>query len=183
MDTWLYVFIAFIALLSLILCLNVRIIICYEGDKLVYYARILVFKLKIDLNKKKKSRQNESDDKSIVDQLLGVRKSLVKSLGGFMKKLHFRLVKFNVSIGGENATQTALLYGTVTPIISLILEFLDTVSTVNISKNADISVTTDYLSQKSSFEGKLIIRLNIVRYLHWRYVLLKKSPEPKGAEA
>ena len=86
MDTWLYVFIAVIALLSFILCLNVRIIICYEGGKLVYYARILVFKLKIDLNKKKKSRQNESNDKSIVDQLLGVRKSLVKSLGGFMKK-------------------------------------------------------------------------------------------------
>lgn len=169
MYIWVYIFVAILAALIITaISLNVRIIICYENGKLEYYAKILKIKIKIDLKKWSKGNSNKV---SFIEELYNVRHTLLNTLGKFVKKVHFKIVKLKVVIAGENATQTALLYGAVTPVISAILEFFDTISTVNISKNADLLLTTDYLSQKSSFEGKIVIRLNILRYLRWRSIL------------
>ncbi len=175
MDIWVYVLVAVLsALIIFLISLNVRIIICFENGKLEYYAKILGIKKKISLKKKKESSSldNSSQD-SILYDLFRLRNALFRTLGLFIRKIHIKLVKLKVVIAGENAAQAALLYGSITPVISTMLEFFDNISNVDVNKNADICVTTDFLSKESIFEGKIKIRLNVIRYLRWKRLLFK----------
>lgn len=177
MEPWIYILVAiFAAFIIVAISLNVRIIISYENGKLEYYAKILKIKSKINLTKRKKSKNDgDKSEESLIEKLYRVRYSLIKYLGKFLKKVHFKLVKLRITIAGENATEAALLYGAITPIISSTLEFLDSISTVDINNKSDISISTDYLSQKSSFEGKIVIRLNILRYIRWKSLLFNEK--------
>ncbi len=186
----LYIILGALLLISLILLLRVRVVINYE-EILYVYLRVLCFKyrlypLKPIKAKRKKKKQKEAPIKeskpeatdkkedSIPKKLWVMREILLNTISRFLNKLHFKLIKLNVVVGCDNATATALAYGAVTQGISYLLETLDTISNVDISKRSQISVRSDFISQKSSFEGKIVLYISVAHILYVGWHFLKK---------
>lgn len=191
----LYIILGIALLISLILLLRVKLIISYD-DSLVVYLRILFFKIRLlpskpkktkkrKKSKKSKSKKQDTESKedantekkkeeSPVSKLWALRKILLHTIEKFLGKLHFKLVKLRIVIASENAASTALLYGATTQGVSYLIEALDNISNVDIEKRSDISVRCDFTSQKSSFEGKVVLYISVVHIIYVGIHFLKK---------
>lgn len=193
----LYIVLGIALLISLIFLLRIKVIISYD-KVLVVYLRILFVKIrlfptrakKIKKKKKKKKKQDtttratdsSSDEKKedgVVSKLWAMKEILLRTIEKFLGKLHFKLVKLNIVVSSSNAASTALLYGATTQGVSYILEVLDTISNVDISKRSDISVRSDFISQKSSFEGKIVLYISVFHIIYVGIHFLKKLIKSK----
>ena len=74
---------------------------------------------------------------------------------GFFSRFHFHVAKIRISVGGTDAAQIALTYCALTNILHPIFAFLDKHSNLHGMKNADILISTDYLSEEIKAEVKL----------------------------
>lgn len=185
----LYIILGIILLICLILLLRVRLIINFDKD-LKVYLRLLFFKFNLypEISKfsfkkhkrKKKSKSPASEESvnkgempkkedSIIKKLWTIRSVLLHTIERFLGKVHFKFVRLHVVIGCENAASTALLYGAATQGVAYLIEILDNISNVDISKNSDVTVTSDFVSQKSSLNGKIVLYISVSHIL---YVLL-----------
>lgn len=183
MPVFVYVLLGIALLLILLFSSKVRLIINYD-ESLSVYAKFLFLKFNIisdeekkPSRKKKKTAKAKSGkskgeasktpakekkaDKPLMTKLFELKEIILTLINKFFKKLHFKFIKLRIVIASDNAAKTALMYGGVTQGVSYILELLRSVSTVEIDKSSDISVTTDFLSQKSEFEGTVELYVRV----------------------
>lgn len=171
-----YILLAIALLITFLLSAKVKLFIIYD-DSLTVYAKYLFFRYSIvpgkdkssSKRKSKKKRKNNApkkqssevqkpvasgkkNEKSIISKLFEVKEIIARFINKFFKKLHFKFIKLKIVVACENAAATALAYGAVTQGVSYILEMLNSVSTIETSKNSDISITSDFVSKKSEFQ-------------------------------
>ena len=195
----LYIILGIILLICLILLLRVKLIINFDNDLKVYlrllfikfnlYPEVSKFRFK-KRRKKKKSKSPTSDENvnkseaskkedSIVKKLWTIRSVLLHTIEKFLGKVHFKFVKLHVVVGCENAASTALLYGAATQGVAYLIEILDNISNVDISKKSDVTVTSDFVSQKSSLNGKIVLYICVAHILYVLLHFLKKFIKSK----
>ena len=194
----LYIILGITLLIGLILVLRVRLVINFDDD-LCVYLRFLFFTYRIypekpkkSMPKRRKSKKSkntkaEASTKSkepkkedtVVSKLWAIRKVLLTTIEKFLGKVHFKFVKLNAVVGCENAAATALLYGAVSQGVAYLIEVLDNISNVDISKRSEISVKSDFVSQKSSLDGKIVLYISVVHLLYVLAEFLKKMLKSK----
>ena len=193
----LYIILGIILLIGIIMFLRVKLIIRCE-DELTVYLRFLFIKFNLlpemsKIPKKKKKRKKktisaptESTEKTepkkedgIVKKLWTIRKILLYTIEKFLGKLHFKFIRLNIVVGCENAASTALLYGATTQGVAYLIEILDNISNVDISKRSEISVRSDFINQKSSIDGKIVLYISVAHILYVLVHFLKQSIKSK----
>lgn len=207
MPVYGYILIGIALLLFLLLISKIKVFLSYD-ESLKIYAQFLFFKICIipSGSKKKKSKKKKTaykavakknDDKkavsndtkpkqkSIVQGLFEIRESLLTLIKRFLGKLHFKFIVLKVKVATDNAATTALLYGAVNQGVSYLLETLKSISNVDMTDNSDISVSADFLSQKSDFKAKIVLYLHFASLVYVgihamiTYFKLKSTKEDK----
>lgn len=180
MPAWIIVLIIITLLVALLLAMRVNVIISYNNS-LSVYARVLFIKIplypanekpkKKNKEKKKKKVQNspeqtttEKSEKPVspVKILWKMREALVTVLERFLGYLHFKFIRLKITVACSDAAKTALAYGAATQGVSYILEILNNISNVDIGKRSDIYVKSDFIGQKSSFDGKILLYIRVL---------------------
>ena len=80
---------------------------------------------------------------------------------GLFSKFHFHVARIRIKIGSADAATTAMLWCAVSTGIKPVLMFLDKHSNLHGMKNADIKITTDYLSEEIQADVKLAFSTSI----------------------
>ena len=200
--TALYIILGIILLIGLLLLSRVKLIVNFDDD-LKVYLRFLFIKFNLfpeaskfpKFKRKKKKKGNalssppandgnaqKKKDRSIVTRLWTIRQVLLQTIEKFLGKVHFKFVRLNVVVGCENATSTALLYGAASQGVAYVIEVLDNISNVDISKRSEISVRSDFISQKSELNGKIELYISVVHMIYVIIHFLKKFIKSKMGE-
>ena len=173
MPIFVYILLGIALLIALILITKVRIIVSYT-DELKVYAKILFIKIRIVPEKEKKSKKKKDKKKdtqvkeapqkeeSIVKKIWSIKSLVADIIARFLNKLHFKFLRLRVVIACNNAAKTALLYSGVNQGITYLIEFLDNVSNVDVPTHSNIPVDTNFISQKSEFEGKIELYIRVL---------------------
>ena len=176
MDTWMYVVGAIILFIALILALKVNIVVSYK-DELCVYLRILFVKInlipkkeKIKIKKEKKAKQKTEPAPSETEKKKGlspvkvvweIREAVLSLLKKSMNRLHFKFARLNIEVGCEDAAKTALAYGAVVQGVAYILEILESVSNVEISRFSHVNVSSNFISRQSKAECKITLYIRV----------------------
>lgn len=107
-----------------------------------------------EAKKAEKAKQKGKKEKFRVRSALSLARFALRTIALFLRKfgshLHIVIRELQLIIASEDASQTALLYGAVTPIADAILQLTQAkLSQVRIARNAPISCCADFLSEKS----------------------------------
>ncbi|MGM9636507.1 MAG: DUF2953 domain-containing protein [Eubacteriales bacterium] len=107
---------------------------------------------------RKKPQKSVADILDLVWQILEMVKGLVRSFGK-----HFRIeaVRLKITVAGEDAAKTAIMYGMVCQGVAYLIEILSTVTNFKAKHRENISVEADFLSEKSTADLHLIFRLRV----------------------
>ena len=200
MPVYAYILMGIALLLALILFIlfsRVKAVISFD-DRLKIYAKLYFIKINISipdlLNKSKlkkqkrrqKARQQEIKEglptpSPLMETLGEIRVLLDALINHFLHKIKFNFVKLRVIIGCEDAATTALAYAGVSQGIGYIIELLRSVSSVDIAKNADVSVNADFISQKSDVDAYIVLKFRVIDYLIFDFLSTRK-PKQKNNE-
>lgn len=177
--TALYIIAAVLAFLfAVFFLINIHIIIKY-GETLCVYIRVLFLRINIYPPKKKKQAKKfkkkatpkagrtaeQKPKKSFFSkgdtlETLGmIAEWLGRLFETLSRKLGIRVKRFDISVGTEDAAQTAVLYGAITSASSVIFRLLAENSRFALSRGA--RVRADFASEKTSADIKLDIFINI----------------------
>ena len=147
---------------------------------------------KAELAKMSKEERRELKEKkkasrpALTDLIPLVCKTLGLFFSRFFGKLHIKVAKLHVRVGGADAMQIAVIYGAVNQSVQYFVEFLRKISHVDGLKKADIRVEPDFLSEKIEFEFKLTVRVSLGNVLGallkagWKFLVgfIKIKPDP-----
>ena len=189
MSVWFYIGLIFVIInlffIILFFCARATLYLDYKNGKLTYQAKICGVKTPVSLKKRShkhgrkgklissfKPKEELSTFANLLLEIYEVRDALFATSPHFFRRVKFEINKLKVILSGENATETALIYGGATQAISYVLEYLDNVARVDIPKNSDFVVQADFINRTSVFESSITIHVGFFRYLFWRYVLL-----------
>lgn len=191
----LYVLLAIILLISFILLCDISLVFVYKEhfdfklkffcftiktDKLVDLVsgseenteqKAEIDEKKMSLNKKKKSPSDVIDTVSYIVGLIGF------ILGKFAQYTRIVLARVKISIGTEDCSETALIYGAVSSALYTALEYFDSFLTVKKSYK-NIGVVPDFTSESCRIDMKIILKIKIIHLL-----LIIISALPTIAEA
>ncbi len=78
----------------------------------------------------------------------------------FLARFHFHIAKLHITVGGDDASKSAITYGAICGALYPLLEFLDRHSNLH-RKNADIHVDVDYTAEKIKFDGDVAFSMSI----------------------
>ena len=180
----LYALIAVLAVLIFLLFLSLHIHVRYEAGLFSVYLRVLCFKyylhsdaprpLKKPKNKPKKAKKaikkpatdaetakekkSLSDIKDTVDLILSVVSSLK---GKFLSTLKITAARIVISVGSDNATKTALLYGAICQGVSYLMETLDNITRLSTVRDTEIHVGCDFSAEDTRAEAHLIFSMQV----------------------
>ncbi len=175
MHTWMYVVGAIILFIALILTLKVNIVVSYK-EELSVHLRILFIKLNL-LSRKPKYKKNKKNKKkaeskpvaedekekgiSPLKVIWEIREAILSLTKKTTNRLHFKFARLNIEVGCEDAAKTALVYGAVTQGVVYLLEILDNMSNVEISRFSDINISSNFISRKSKAECKITLYIRV----------------------
>jgi hypothetical protein len=96
------------------------------------------------------------------DLLLSILETLFTT---FLGRFHFHFTRVRIAVGSENAARTALLTTTIASAIEPTLYFIARHSNLHVSRNADICVYPDFLSEDIKFDVKLAFSMSLGSFL------------------
>ena len=187
-PTWCLVLGAIFLFIAFILSIKIKLIVAYD-DSFSAYIRILFFKIplfpsskkekgvKKEKKKKKKATAKRAKDEkekkekkslspSGILKLISLMSDVVLGLlKDFFRKIHFRFIKVHADIGCENASKTAIAYGSVTQSVAYFIELLDNVSNVEVSRASSIDIRANFISQKSWAEISCVLYIRVISIL------------------
>ena len=191
MSVWMYIVGAIVLLIALILSMKINLIVSYNNSIKVS-LRFLFIKIKLfpkneksakERRKAKKKKKTEAQPKpdeqeevngpSIIKVIWEIRETVHNLYRRCMGLLHIRFARLNVEIGCEDAAKTALVYGTVTQSVAYLIEYLDTISNVEISKLSQINIQSNFISRKSKAEAKIILYIRVISGIKLLFSALK----------
>lgn len=119
-------------------------------------------KKKQEKRQKKKSHASDKGSGRTLSENISLIIDVVKALlGSFFGHLRIDLSRIHISIAGEDAAQTAILYGVVCQSVAYLLEIMKKIKTVHPPDPADVSVTPDWIGEKSQIDIKLSFSLRV----------------------
>ena len=117
---------------------------------------------KLTKEQKKAIREKKRSSRPPIPDILELLFKIIRMFfSGFFAKFHFHVARIRIKIGSSDAATTALLWCTVSTALKPILILLDKKSNLHGMKNADISITTDYLSENISADIKLAFSMSL----------------------
>lgn len=182
-----------ILLIAAFLAIRINVVVSYK-DSLCVYARVLFIKIPIYPQKEKKKKKKkekkppdkavekkedekeEKDEKKVspVKILWQMRESILRLIERFFGYLHFKFIRLKITVGCEDAAKTAIAYGLTTESVAYLIEILNNISNVDISKHSEIYVKSDFISQKSSFDGKIVLYIRVLPVLKVAFGAIKE---------
>ncbi|MGM9645176.1 MAG: DUF2953 domain-containing protein [Eubacteriales bacterium] len=171
-----------ILLIAAFLAMRLNVVVSYK-DSLCVYAKVLFIKIPIypqkEKEKKKKKKEKKPPEKAVekeedkkeekgdkkvspVKILWQMRESILRLIEKFFGYLHFKFIRLKITVGCEDAAKTAIAYGLTTQSVAYLIEILNNISNVDISKHSEIYVKSDFISQKSSFDGKVVLYIRVL---------------------
>lgn len=163
--------------LLLLLCLNIRVYISLREDVAVS-LRVLCFSFRLFPRKKRikprkaapKSRARPAkaaahDAKPKKKSTLAEKLSLVRALCAALfrktgKHLKLRAARLHIRVATGDAATTAVLYGAVSGSLAYLLALLDRVTRLHAAP-PQVSVTADYLSERSTADVRLVFSIRV----------------------
>lgn len=79
----------------------------------------------------------------------------------FFGKLHIKVARLHIRVGGGDAMAVAMTYGLIYQSVGYLMKLLEKISHVDGLKNAEISVVPDYTLQGISFDCRLTFRVSL----------------------
>lgn len=126
--------------------------------------------------------------------MIGLFASIAKLFfSGLFSKLHFHVARIRITVGSSDAATTAMMYCGICTAMKPVLMFLDKYSNLHGMKNADIFITTDYLSEELKLDLKLgfsmslggllgvVIKAGFKFLVGWLSIKPNTPPEQKGS--
>lgn len=170
---------AVILLIVLLLLLPVHLVVRYpdKESSVDIYARVLLFKFRIDTDKKKKKKkkpgkskdtvksestaEKRPDIKSTIDL---IREIAEKLFGKFGRHLKIRVYRFYITVGCDDAAKTAMTVGGLNALCVPLFEVLGDSLDFKF-RCADAGVYPDYLSERITADIKIDFSMNVANIL------------------
>lgn len=183
-----------ILLIAAFLAMRLNVVVSYK-DSLCVYAKVLFIKIPIypqkEKKKKKKKKEKKPPEKAVekeedkkeekgdkkvspVKILWQMRESILRLIERFFGYLHFKFIRLKITVGCEDAAKTAIAYGLTTQSVAYLIEILNNISNVDISKHSEIYVKSDFISQESSFDGKIVLYIRVLPVLKVAFGAIKE---------
>ena len=176
-PVWCWVLGGIILFIAFLLSVKINLVLVYD-NRFSVYIKILFFKIWLFPEKQKKkpkkakkekpsgdskavAKEKKTEPNKILKILTAMKDTISDFISDFFGKVHFKLLKIYASIGCEDACKTALAYGSVTQSVGYIIELLNNVSNVDMSRSSDIDIRPDFISQKSWFEAHCVLYLRV----------------------
>jgi hypothetical protein len=74
-------------------------------------------------------------------------------------------LKLKINVACDNAAKTALLYAAANQGVAYIIEILRNISNVDVTKNSEVYVKSDFISCQSDFEGKIELYIRVLPFI------------------
>lgn len=139
----------------------------------------------------KKKKKSIADILDLVYMLLDALKALGKSFG---KRFEIEAVKLHITVGAEDAAQTALLFGIVSQAVAYVIELLSSLTNLRVRKQnrSGVMVEADFTSEQITADLHLIFKLRLWHIcamlfsalggiIKNRLVAMKKQSKPVAA--
>lgn len=186
MPWWAILLIALAAFFTILLFLPVRLCLRYEEERLSVFLRVLglpfalypkrkkIVRKKPGEKKKKAKAKKErpKEEKKAADG--GIRKYrrtvqlilriLQKSYHKLLACFHVRICEIHAIVATPDAAKTAIAYGVMSQSLAYLLEILDRYVKTDY-KVKNVTVTPDFLSEKSRFRVRVVFSSNLWRVL------------------
>ncbi len=116
--------------------------------------------------KRKESAEESQKAKLGIKDNIGLVLTLLKKLVSiFRTKLHIKLARLNITVSGKDAASTAIMYGVISQTAAYIIEFLNNTENFKMTNKEQISVTADFLGEKTKVDIRISIRLGVKNLL------------------
>ena len=195
----LYAIAAIILLIVGFLFLSLNIHIRYEGQAVSVSLKVLFLKFNIysdaswstkktppkktEKKKAKKQAKKKADNKhpeqkkrslSDIQEALCMISSIVSSLKDrFLSTLKITAARIYISVGSDNATKTALLYGAICQGVTFLMEYLDSITRLKTVRQSEIHVGCDFSAESTVAEVHLIFSMQVRHLLEHAFRILK----------
>ena len=181
---------SFIFLLHFI---NFKVIIKYDSVLLITF-KILFFKYSFSPIKDEIDFHNifsfegvlsELDEiKSVIEFIFSTSKDVRQAYKEFISHLKYRLIYLDVLVSLPEADKGALTFSMVSSLVSLILGYLKSNSTLKITKESKISLLPGFTGEKSHLKFKVISEISLIAlFTFWLKmgikILLKSILKPR----
>lgn len=90
--------------------------------------------------------------KPIGDIIDMIRDLVAVAVLRFAKHLRIRVARLHIGVATGDAASTAILYGTIAPVVACIAAHLDSTSTLRHPAKSDVDIHADYLSEKMQID-------------------------------
>ena len=196
-----------------LLLLRVRVIFSYK-ESVRAYLSILFFKIPLYPRRKKvkvcdytyrrhrkrlAAQRKKQAEKAAATQARKKRKpsfvaqiryyaSLIKYLyPRFLRHFRMDITRLHVRVGTGDAASTAILTGVASQALAFLLEFLSLHTNVHPTHRADIAVTPDFLSERSTADCKIVFSLRVYAIIglgirFFRHLLTEKTKTLRPAQ-
>lgn len=117
--------------------------------------------------KKEKTEKAEKEKKSLserIEDIKSIVRLAVKTAGKYSKKITVTVMRFRVTVGGDDAAETAKTYGAVAGALSYLTELLPAAVTFRAGPGA-ISADADFLAEKIAFDADAEASIRLINVL------------------
>lgn len=112
--------------------------------------------------KQKKEHPEKNKPKRSLSENISLILDVVKVLfSRFFKHLRIDFSRIHISLVGEDAAQTALLYSAVSQSVSYLLEIMKSLKTVSPPNLSDVSVTADWIGEQTQVDIKISFSMRV----------------------
>ena len=119
-------------------------------------------KKKAEKKKRLKEHPEEAKQERTLSENISLITDIVKVLlRRFFRHLRIDLSRIHISVAGSDAAQTAILYGVICQAVAYLLELMGRFRTVSTPDFADVSVTPDWVGEKTTVDVKLSFSLRV----------------------
>lgn len=183
--TWIYIFLAFVALILFFFFLPIRLTIEYDKN-LKLYVKILFFKFSFDFSENKQKSVNNTNIKnkndsirnknlnSVLDTIkkkgyinsLKLIINILKTSGNLsleiLKKINVNDLTFFLKLGGNDAASIAIKYGQACSVIYSLFGYIISIKSPEIY---NVKVIPDFDSKSTFLYSKITVTITILYFL------------------
>ena len=122
-------------------------------------------KVKEEKPQKKEQSIKKTQDAGIDEKISVIIKLLGLLFSRFFKHLRLDVSKILITVGGDDAASTAIIYGIVSQSVAYLLEYLDSHLKISKKRKGEIDVRCDFTSENTVFDIKLSASLSVWQIL------------------
>ena len=111
--------------------------------------------------KKEHPEEFKKPKRSLADNISLIADVVKVFFSRFFKHFRIDFSRIHISIVGEDAAQTAILYGVICQSVSYLLEIMKAIKTISPPDLSDVSVTPDWIGEKTQVDIKIAFSMRV----------------------